>query len=245
MESLWNIGHSKFSALLATSAPSLSSEFLYNAWESCTAHFYRMTMAEATKWSNERHSTSSLSPSESGSRDTAVNTSEQDLSDQNNTIPTDGATVNTSEQDLSDWNNINNITISTDNATTVTTSEQVSNRNNTISTDNVTSVNDPSSNLNLSSSAVSATVSSGKRAQATEAQSAPPNKRHCQELMPAFIDVITSVDGSTVMNKKPRRARSDKGEKRVKWAFPTYHTHIIVLFCFIWNFNKCYHFKQY
>ena len=71
-------------------------------WESCTAHFYRMTMAEATKWSNERHSTSSLSPSESGSRDTAVNTSKQDLSDQNNTIPTDGATVNTSEQDLSD-----------------------------------------------------------------------------------------------------------------------------------------------
>lgn len=183
---------------------------LYNAWESGTAHFYRMTTAEATKWSYERHSTFSLPPSESGSGDTAVNISEQD-----------GATsVNTSEQSpaVSDRNNI---TISTDDATAVNSSEQadpsVSDRNNTISTDNATSANDPSSNLNPSSPTASATVSSRKRAQATEAQSAPPNKRRRQGLTPAFINVITSVDGATVvMNKKPRKERSDKGKKRVK-----------------------------
>ena len=191
---------------------------LYNAWESGTAHFYRMTTAEATKWSNERHSTFSLPPSESGSGDTTVNTSEQDLSDQNNTISTDSATtVNTSDP-LSDRNNI---TIPTDDATTVNTSEQavplVSDQNNTISTDDSTSVNDPSSSLNPSSSTACATVSSGKRVQATEAQSAPPNKRRRQEPSAAFINVITSVDGATVvMNKKPRKARSDKGKKRVK-----------------------------
>jgi hypothetical protein len=40
-------------------------KILYNAWESGTAHFYQMTMAEATKWCSERHSTSSLAPTSS------------------------------------------------------------------------------------------------------------------------------------------------------------------------------------
>lgn len=179
-------------------------KILYNAWESGTAHFYRMTMAEATKWYNERHSTLA-----------GDNSSKQADPAENNTISTDDATVKPSEQanpSPSDPAENN------DNAT-VDPSEQANPspmdpEQATIANASLSSL--PTANHNPLSP--TATASSRKRAQATEAQPSPPNKRRRQGVTPAFINtVITSVDGATVvMSKRPRKERSDKGKKRVK-----------------------------
>ena len=177
-------------------------KILYNAWESGTAHFYQMTMAEATKWCNERHSTVTSS---SVAGDTS--SKEADPAENN----TDDATVKPSEQA-----NPSPSDPAEDNAT-VDPSEQA----NPSPTDleQATSANASVSSLPTANPlSPTATASSRKRAQETEAQPSPPNKRRRQGVTPAFINtVVTSFDGATVvMSKKPHKERSDKGKKRVK-----------------------------
>ena len=217
-------------------------KILYNAWESGTAHFYQMTTAEATKWVNERHSTSvPLAGDATVDNSEQTDPSDTDDATVNHADPaennTDNATVNLSEQANADpaENNIDNATVNlseqanadpaennTDNAT-VNPSEQANpsptdppttSEQATIANPSVSSL--PTANHNPDPSSPTATASSRKRAQAMEAQ--PSNKRRRQGLTLAFINtVITSVDGATiVMNKRPRKECSDKGKKRAK-----------------------------
>jgi hypothetical protein len=202
-------------------------KILYNAWESGTAHFYQMTMAEATKWYNERHSAMSTSSSSmplagdsSKEADPAENNTDATVNPSEQASPTDpaenntDATVNPSEQasPMDPAENNTDATVNPSeqaNPSPTDPSEQA-----TIANASVSSL--PTANHNPSSS--TATASSRKRAQATEAQPSPPNKRRRQGVTSAFINtVITSVDGATVvMSKKPRKERSDKGKKRAK-----------------------------
>lgn len=190
---------------------------LCNAWESGTAHFYRMNMDEATKWVNERSNRAIAEtsgpaaappttvtapspnqdlPSQSGSGDSAVNGSEEQANPAQ-TINTPAATTTSEQANPTDLASVAS-----------------------------TPVFDPSlttPDLNSTSPSTSATASSAKRARATDGEPSttegePSTNRRRQDLNPAFINTfITSVNGATVlMNKKPRKERSDKGRKRTK-----------------------------
>ena len=209
-----------------------------------------MTLAEATKWSNERFSravaetsgpgsvssstgpTTTTAPAESssstdqnpgtlGSEDndaqvpTAINGSKQATSDptMSKQINPNATTVNNSEHSNSSDPTMSKQTIINPDATAVSASEQA-NPNHTDP-----AVSSPTCNLSPMTPSASATTSGVKRTQATEAQPPSPCKRHRPALTPAFINtVVTSVDGApVVMNKRPRKQRSDKGKKRVKY----------------------------
>jgi hypothetical protein len=219
-------------------------KILYNAWESGTAHFYRMTLAEATKWSNERFSRAVAETSGPGSvsslTEPSTTTAPAELS-----IDQDPGTlgsaqvpsaINGSEQATSDptmseqinpdATTVNNFEHSTSSDPTM--SEQTiinpdaitvnaSDQANLNHTDPAASL--PTCNISPTTPSASATTSGVKRTQATEAQPPPPSKRHRPALTPAFINtIVTSVDGApVVMNKRARKQRSDKGKKRVKY----------------------------
>ena len=197
-------------------------KILYNAWESGTAHFYQITTAEATKWVNERHSTSvPLAGDATVDNSEQTDPSDTDDATVNHADPaennTDNATVNLSEQANADpaENNTDNATVNpSEQANPSPTDPPTTSEQATIANPSVSSL--PTTNHNPDPSSPTATASSRKRAQAMEAQ--PSNKRRRQGLTPAFINtVITSVDGATVvMNKRPRKERSDKGKKRAK-----------------------------
>lgn len=212
-------------------------KILYNAWESGTAHFYRMTLAEATKWLNERFSravvetsgpgsvSSSTEPSTTTASSTdqdpgtlgsaAIDGSEQATSDptMSEQINPDATTVNNIEHSTSSDPTMSEQTIINPDATTVNASDQA----NLNHTDPAVSL--PTCNLSPTTPSASATTSGVKRTQATEAQPPPPSKRHRPALTPAFINtIVTSVDGApVVVNKRARKKRSDAGQKRVKY----------------------------
>jgi hypothetical protein len=198
-------------------------KILYNAWESGAAHFHRITLAEATKRSNDRFSKSIAETSGPGGTLASISGSENVDPDP------DASAINASDISGSEYVDPTvSEQINSRNATAVNASEQVPEQVNPNLTDPAiseqtivnASVLDPSHAPNLSptSPSVGATGSGVKRAQATEPQPQPPSKRHHQALTPAFINtVVTSVDGAAVvMNRKARKQRSDKGKKRVK-----------------------------
>ena len=190
---------------------------LYNAWESGTAHFYRMTMDEATKWVKERLSS-------------AIATSSLPLI--SNTIPSaTGVTAPSANQDLPSESGSGDSDVTAGNGSANT---PIDNPDTTIANANPTDpdvseqtnpsvastpIFDPSlPTPNSTPPTDSATASSGKRARAAEGQPLPPTKRRRQGLAPGFINTsVTSVDGATVLiNKKPHKEQSDKGRKRAK-----------------------------
>ena len=222
-------------------------KILYNAWESGSTYFYRMTLAEATKWSNERFSRAeaetsgpgSVSSSTGPTTTTALSSSSTDQNpgtlgseDTDTQVPT---AINGSNQATSDPmpKQINSDATTVDNSEHSNSSDPIMSKQTIINPDATTvnaseqvnpnhidpAVSLPTCNLSPTTPSASATTSGVKRTQATEAPPPSPCKRHCPGLTPAFINtVVTTVDGApVVMNKRARKQRSDKGKKRVKY----------------------------
>ena len=188
---------------------------LYNALESGTAHFYRMTMDKATKWVKERSSSAIATSSLPLISNTIPSAMGMTAPSANQDLPSESGS---GDSDVTAGNGSANTPIDNPDATTANanpTDPDVSEQTNpSIASTPIPSLPTPNSTPPTDS----ATASSGKRARAAEGQPLPPTKRRRQGLAPGFINTsVTSVDGATVLiNKKPRKERSDKGRKRAK-----------------------------
>ena len=200
---------------------------LYSAWDSGTAHFYKLTTAEAIEWLNERSKNSTAGgtcpPSPSlpsatpavltvvpASTPTSNQTEDQAASEQptpHQPSPMDPADGSQNAHEPSPANGSQNAP------------EQMMPSGQHATPSDLTNVPmTPPSTLPaaLQLEPAGTTTGSKKRALNTDTQPLAPSKRRRQGLAAAFVNtVVTSIDGTTiVMNTKSRKARSDKGKKR-------------------------------
>ena len=206
-------------------------KILHDAWQSGTAYFYRLTTTEATEWSNRRFEKATEETSGPEISSTSTTQSSTHSSTPPNPSPASPSTPTCHHPSSSTV-----VPVTSENC--VATPLDPGSVPDAVNPDvpvadtcppeseppSVTSPLTPPptqptapSDTTLFSAFVSnSPITNGtKRSVDHESDQLSPRKRYRQGPSIKFINSVTSVDGSTViMNKKPRKERSDRGKKR-------------------------------
>lgn len=212
-------------------------KILYNAWNSGTTHFYKLTTSEATEWLNKQLDESvagtsgpeTCSPS-SPPHSARVSTPSASAPPAQTSTPTEGPDRSPDlvlASDLSTEQRMPHQPIDPVDSIALASELSSEQRQAIVPVDSIGQTTHEPTNATATSPTIQplssmpvqpepagTTAGGTKRALDTDIQ---PRKRHRQGIAPAFINntIVTSIDGATVvMSKKSRKERSDKGTKR-------------------------------
>ena len=207
-------------------------KLLHDAWQSGTAYFYRLTTTEATEWSNRRFEKATEETSEPETSSTTQSTPSSMPPNLSPPSPSTPKSPHPSSSTVAPTTSPENRVATSPDSSPDPASASVPDAVNRDVADARPSESEPPSSATPpltppltpptppltqpTASTLSSAITNGtKRSVEHESDQLSPRKRHRQGPSVKFINSVTSVDGSTViMNRKPRKERSDRGKKR-------------------------------